>query len=544
MNKFSTSHYLNRHNSLRKLKENAHWDIIIIGGGATGLGVALDASSRGFKTLLLERDDFASGTSSRSTKLAHGGVRYLAQGNLGLVKEALKERGLLLQNAPHLVKMLPFVIPSYKWWEKFYYGIGLKVYDWMAKGLRIGKTEIINTKKVKSLFHNLNLIGLSGGVIYYDGQFDDARLALNIAQTAAENDATLLNYFEVNNLLKKEGKVSGVFAKDLETGESFEVNSKIVINATGVFADSILSLNRKNATPIIKVSQGIHLVLKREFLQSEEALMIPKTSDGRVLFAVPWKDHLLVGTTDTPMKAPSKEPKPLEEEINFILKTLQNYLVKKPTINDVLSVYAGLRPLVVPQDEEKGTKEISRDHKLITDKSKLITITGGKWTTYRKMAEDTVDEAIKVGGLKDISCITENLKIHGFSEKMVPQSDPFYIYGSDAKKIKKLSNEKPGYKEQLHPSFPHIVAEVIWFIRFEMGRTVEDVLARRFRILFLDAQAAVDMAPKIASLLKNELNKDDNWEKEQIAHFKKIAGNYFPKPFKKVKSNKKKEINI
>ncbi|MEO2128339.1 MAG: glycerol-3-phosphate dehydrogenase/oxidase [Christiangramia sp.] len=524
----SSSQYLNRESALRKLKENAKWDIIIIGGGATGLGVALDASSRGLKTLLLERSDFANGTSSRSTKLAHGGVRYLAQGNIALVKEALKERGLMLKNAPHLVHLLPFVIPSYKWWEKFYYGIGLKIYDWMAQHFRIGKTELINNKKVRSLFDNLNLKGLNGGVIYYDGQFDDARLALNIAQTSVEHDAVLLNYFEVSDLIKSDGKVVGVIAKDLENNEIFEINANVVINATGVFADSILALDHKTAKPIIKVSQGIHLVLRKEFLPSSDALMIPKTSDGRVLFAVPWKDHLLVGTTDTPMKVPTTQPKALEEEIQFILKTLKNYLVVPPTIDDVLSVFAGLRPLVVPRDTDKGTKEISRDHKLIIDKTNLITITGGKWTTYRKMAEDTVDEAIQVGNLPEIKCKTENLKIHGFTETKDIE-DHLDIYGSDATQIRNLANEDIRFQQKLHPDFPHILAEVIWFIRYEMARTIEDILARRLRILFLNAQAAIDLAPEIAEILRKELAKDSKWKDQQLADFKSIAANYLPR---------------
>lgn len=537
MSGISTSHYLDRKASLRELKKNVNWDIVIIGGGATGLGVALDASSRGYKTLLLERYDFANGTSSRSTKLAHGGVRYLAQGNLSLVKEALKERGLMLQNAPHLVHLLPFVIPSYRWWEKFYYGIGLKIYDWMAKHFRIGKTKIITTKKLKTLFKNLNFKGLNGGIIYYDGQFDDARLAIQIAQTGVAQGATLLNYFEVSDLLKTNGKVSGLVGKDTETNEIFKINSKVVINATGVFVDQILSLDHKNSKPIIKVSQGIHIILKREFLQSEEALMIPKTSDGRVLFAVPWKDHLLVGTTDTPLDAPSVHPKALEEEIQFVLKTLQSYLIKKPTMDDVLSVFAGLRPLVLPQDKGKGTKEISRDHKLIVDQSNLITITGGKWTTYRKMAEDTVDEAINTGKLKKVSCKTENLKIHGYTEN-IQKEDYLYIYGSDAEQIKKIAGEDVIFQQKLHPEFPHIVAEVIWFIRYEMARTVEDILARRLRMLFLNAQAAIETAPKVANILKKELQKEESWEKQQLKNFQEIALNFLPQKIKQPTSNK------
>ncbi len=525
--------FLDRTSSLTKLKEVPEWDIIVIGGGATGLGVALDASTRGYKTLLLERNDFANGTSSRSTKLAHGGVRYLAQGNLSLVKEALKERGLMLENAPHLVHMLRFIIPSYRWWEKFYYGFGLKIYDWMAKGFRIGKTQLVTRQKVKRTFRNLRTKNLNGGVVYYDGQFDDARLALSIAQTASENGAALLNYFQVEDIIKKEGKINGVVAHDLEADLSYSLRSKVVVNATGVFADQILKLDHRKAKPIIKVSQGIHLVLKRAFLQSDNALMIPKTSDGRVLFAGPWKDHLLVGTTDTPLANPSPQPRPLMEEIQFILNTMERYLVEKPRLDDVLSVFAGLRPLVQAGDKGKGTKELSRDHKLMTDDSNLITITGGKWTTYRKMAEDTVDEAIRVGNLAPAACVTEHLRLHGYQSEGCAQVDHLCLnYGSDGEKIRKLSLEHPKFGEKLHRDFPHVVGEVVWFIRYEMARTVEDILARRLRILFLNARIAIELGPKIAEIMAAELGKDQLWKQEQIKKFNIIARSYLPVPAK------------
>lgn len=530
MQKKIKANYLDRYSFLKKIKDPEEiWDIIVIGGGATGLGVALDSASRGFKTLLLEQADFSSGTSSRSTKLAHGGVRYLAQGNIGLVNEALFERGLMLKNAPHLVKMLPFIIPGYRWWEKYFYGIGLKIYDWMARRLRVGKTRLLSAKQVKTIMPNLRGKGLNGGVLYFDGQFDDARLAINIAQTAAEKGGFLLNYMKVTSLIKnKNNKVSGVTAEDTLSGKEFSLQARVVINATGVFVDNILEMNSPSKNPLVKASQGIHLVLDKSFLKGNHALMIPSTSDGRVLFAVPWHDHLLVGTTDTPLDSSSMEPKAMESEISFVLKNLSKYLDKKPTRKDVLSVFAGLRPLVIPS-KEKGTKEISRDHKLMTSTSNLITITGGKWTTYRRMAEDTVNEAIKVGFLKNVPCQTKELKIHG---NLRPSGKVHYldIYGSDAKQIQHLAREHPEWNVKLHRDFPIIKAQVIWAVRNEMALTVEDVLARRFRVLFLNARAAVEMAPLVAQLMADELQFDSSWQTKQVKDFLARAKDFMTHP--------------
>ncbi|MCB0460974.1 MAG: glycerol-3-phosphate dehydrogenase/oxidase [Flavobacteriaceae bacterium] len=541
MTAYSFKGILNREVSIQQLRDPKVWDMIIIGGGATGLGIALDAASRGYKTLLLEKNDFSHGTSSRSTKLAHGGVRYLAQGNISLVLEALRERGLMIQNVPHLVHMVPFVIPSYRWWEKFYYGIGLTIYDWMAYKFRFGKTKVISRQKVKNIFDNLNTNSLNGGVIYYDGQFDDSRMSINIAQTASEKGGTLLNYFNVDQFIMKDGKVDGVMATDLESGEVFSIRSKTVVNATGVFADNILKLIDEDEKPIIKVSQGVHLILDRHFLKSNHALMIPKTRDGRILFIVPWKERLLVGTTDTPLDGPSDEPKALKEEIDFILETIEDYLVKKPELNDILSVFAGLRPLVQPRKSKEGTKEISRDHKLIIDHTNLLTITGGKWTTYRKMAQDTVDHAIKIGNLNKVKCTTDTLKIHG-SAHVNPTNDHLSVYGSDAEGIRELAKKEHGLAKILHPKFPHIMAEVVWFIRYEMARTVEDILARRLRILFLDARVAIDIAPKIAAVLAVELNKEKSWEYAQTEVFSNIAQNYLATPYKKTSTIEKIKI--
>ena len=520
---------MNRDQMLGKLKKwnQNEWDVLVIGGGATGLGSALDASTRGFKTLLLEQSDFAKGTSSRSTKLVHGGVRYLAQGDVSLVLEALHERGLLRQNAPHLVKNQKFIIPNYTWWSGPFFTLGMKVYDMMSGKLGLGSSEKISKEETLKAIPNLDEKDLTGGVIYYDGQFDDSRLAINLAQSIIENDGVALNHFKVVNLLKDdEGLVCGVVAKDMESGEEHEIKSKSVINATGVFVDEILKMNDSTAKKIIKPSQGVHIILDQSFLESDAAIMIPKTSDGRVLFAVPWHKKVILGTTDTPLNEHSLEPRALDEEIDFILKTAAQYLKKDPTKKDVLSVFAGLRPLAAPQDSEgKETKEISRSHKLIVSLSGLVTITGGKWTTYRKMAEDTIDKAILIAGLEDKSCVTQNMPIHGYVKK-TDYSDHMYIYGSDRVKLMKLINETPELGEKLHENLPFLKGEVLWAVRHEMARTVEDVLARRVRALFLDARASIDMANDVAVIVAKELGYDNQWIKKQVEEYSTLAKSY------------------
>jgi glycerol-3-phosphate dehydrogenase len=501
------------------------WDLIIIGGGATGLGVAVDAASRGFKTLLLEQSDFAKGTSSRSTKLVHGGVRYLAQGNIRLVIEALRERGILLRNAPHLVRNENFIIPNYSWLNAIFYSVGLSVYDLLAGKRSFGRSRLISRNEAVHRIPNIQQNGLKAGVLYHDGQFDDARLAVSLAITAIEQGATLLNYFRVTSLQKERNKINGLTATDLETAISYNLKAKTVINATGVFVDEILVLDAPEAGPMVRPSQGVHLVFDKSFLGLHDALMIPKTKDGRVLFAIPWHDRTLIGTTDTPLDAHQLEPRAREEEIKFILDTSAVYLAKIPTRKDVLSVFAGLRPLAAPQGDSQKTKEISRSHKLMLSASGLITITGGKWTTYRKMAEDTVDLAIQSGGLAKSFCKTKTLYLHGFHDS-VEWSDPFFVYGSDAMAVKALTKENPAWKETLDPRLPYIGAEVIWATRNEMARCIEDVLARRTRALFLDARAAIDMAPAVAYLMAKELHKDGSWEKEQVLSFLQVAKSY------------------
>ena len=508
---------------------SAPWDIIIIGGGATGLGTALDAASRGYKTLLLEQSDFTKGTSSRSTKLVHGGVRYLAQGDISLVLEALHERGLMRQNAPHLVKNQAFIIPSYDWWDGPFYTVGMKVYDMMAGKLGLGPSLSLTREEVQQAIPNLKTEGLHGGVIYYDGQFDDSRLAVNIAQTCAEYGGVVVNYIQVTGLLKNDaGIVCGVNAEDQEDGTTYAIQAKSVINATGVFVDNIIQMDEPGTRPLVRPSQGVHIILDKEFLKGESAIMIPKTSDGRVLFAVPWHERVVVGTTDTPLDTPSLEPRALEEEIEFILSTAKKYLTREPQRKDILSIFAGLRPLAAPEDDSAGssTKEISRSHHLRVSLSGLVTITGGKWTTYRRMAQDTVDKAALVGGLDNVKCRTEDMPIHGWLAT-VDYNNPLYYYGSDADYMRDQVSDHPELGKKLHENLPYTPVEVIWSARYEMARTVEDILARRQRALFLDARAAIEIAPEVARILADELGKDAAWQQEQIQQFTELARGYY-----------------
>jgi glycerol-3-phosphate dehydrogenase len=503
------------------------WDVVVIGGGATGAGVAVDAASRGFSVLLLEREDFGKGTSSRSTKLVHGGVRYLEQGNISLVMEALKERGLLLQNAPHLVHDLQFVVPNYSWWEAPFYGIGLKIYDVLAGKYGFGKSKILSPEETLRDLPTLKQEGLRGGVIYHDGQFDDARLLIDLMKTAVDHGGVVVNYMPVVALSKDaEGFVSGVVAVDSETSERFEIAASVVINATGIFTDEIRRLDDAGAPSMVAPSQGIHLVLDGSFLRADKAVMVPHTSDGRVLFAIPWHEHTVIGTTDTPIDAPSYEPLPFEQEIEFVLETASEYLTRKPTREDVLSVYVGIRPLVKAAGSDSGnTSALSRDHTIHIEPSGLLTIVGGKWTTYRHMAEDTMNHAITLGRLEDRPCVTRDLHIHGYKLGVDPHGD-LWVYGSDADKIRAMRDGDAELARQMNPALPQIAAEVVWAAREEMARSIEDVLARRTRALFLNARAAVAMAPEAARLLAKELGKDDAWIRVELSRFNELAKQY------------------
>ncbi|MCI4442952.1 MAG: glycerol-3-phosphate dehydrogenase/oxidase [Lentimicrobium sp.] len=525
---------MKRLEQLAKLRQTQNWDVIIIGGGASGLGTAVDSASRGFKTILVEAVDFAKGTSSRSTKLVHGGVRYLEQGNLSLVIEALKERGLMAKNAGHLVKNQSFIIPNYNWWGGYFYTFGLTLYDLLAGRLSLGKSKYISKKETIELLPTIEQKGLRNGVIYHDGQFDDSRMAINLAQTAIANGACVLNYAKVIQLLKdKNHQVIGVTVEDQESGEKHEIKGTAVINATGVFTNSIMKMNDKVYKKYIVPSQGIHLVFDKSFLPSTNALMIPKTSDGRVLFAVPWHDKIVVGTTDTLIKSHSLEPIASEKEIEFVLETAQRFLSKKPTRADVLSVFAGLRPLAAPDGEGQSTKEVSRSHKIIVSETGLITITGGKWTTYRKIGEDIMDKAISVHNLPNSACKTEHIAIHGNQKTTSSdRENHLYIYGTDIPAILQLQENEPELKEKLHSNYEYTMAEVAWAIRHEMARTIEDVLARRVRLLFLDARAAIACSEKVGDLLAKELGYDETWKQNQIAVFKKLANGFLLKEFR------------
>jgi glycerol-3-phosphate dehydrogenase len=523
---------MRREEMLRKIRERADrgepWDIAVIGGGATGMGVAVDAAARGFQVVLVEAHDFGKGTSSRSTKLVHGGVRYLEQGNIPLVMSALKERGLLRQNAPHLVKDLAFVVPNYSWWEAPFYGIGLKLYDLLAGKYGFGPSKLLSKEETLQRLPGLEPEELRGGVVYYDGQFDDSRLLIHLAMTAADQGATVINYCPATGLLRdEEGYINGLIARDNESGEAFSISAKIVINATGVFTDEIRRMADPATEPLMVTSQGIHLVFNRSFLKGDTALMVPRTSDGRVLFVIPWHGHAVAGTTETPVDGPSLEPKPLEEEIQFILETAGRYLTRPPSRSDVLAVYVGLRPLV-KSGGSSSTSAISRDHTIHVDTSGLLTITGGKWTTYRHMAEDTVDHAITLGRLDDQSCKTKNLRIHGYQEPPAgrEEEDPLEVYGSDAAEIRALAQQNPAVAKPLHPELPYIGAEVVWAARAELARTIEDILARRTRALFLNAHAAMQMAEPVARLLAQELSRDEAWVAAQLGEFSALAKQY------------------
>ena len=545
---------------IARLREPVTYDLAVIGGGATGLGIAVDAAARGLRVVLVESHDFAKGTSSRATKLLHGGVRYLAQGNIGLVREALRERTTLLRNAPHLAQPLSFVMPSYRWWEKPYYGTGLMLYDLLAGAAGLGSTQFLSRARALQLLPTLRPDGLRGGVQYWDGQFDDARLAVALARTAALHGALVVNYCAVRQLLHTQGRVSGLVVEDTETGQQHPVQAGCVVNATGVWVDAVRQLDgdagQRPVKPMVAPSQGVHLVVDRSFLPTPHALMVPRTADGRVLFAVPWLGKVILGTTDTPRHDLAREPMPFAEEVAFILRESARYLCRPPQPADVLSVWVGLRPLVKPGGEEEGgneggtapspsgtegthrstTSRLSREHTVRLARSGLVTVTGGKWTTYRAMAEDVLTQCMQAGllqlrrggvtltlrlagapaagnshGLSDF-CGADDLSGHPDSpvsgcgdtaqnpahSHSISAPPGIHSYGADAATVLAL----PGANCQLGG---HLTEAMVRFaVRHEYARTVEDVLARRSRLLFLDARMAAALAESVASILRDE----------------------------------------
>ncbi len=499
---------------VREATKAVVWDVIAIGGGASGLGAAVEAATRGYKTLLLEAHDYAKGTSSRSTKLIHGGVRYLAQGHLHLVRESLHERGVLKRNAPHLVHDLGFLVAAYQAWRIPFYGIGLKLYDLLAGPLNLRSSRWLGHRAARREVPTLKAQHLRGGILYFDGQFDDSRLALSLLRTFEDHGGIALNAAPVTELLQADGRVAGVRFTDAETGKSHAVKGRVVINAAGIFADSLRRMDDPKAVPMLSPSQGVHIIVAQHFLPRATALMVPKTEDGRVLFAVPWHGRTLIGTTDTPVQSIDLEPRAVDAEIDFILRTAGQYLDPAPMRKDVLSVFAGLRPLIRAQPG-KDTKKLSREHTIVVSQSGLVTLAGGKWTTYRRMGQDVVDTAAEAGGLPAAPSRTEDLRLHGWAE----HSD---AYGSDRVRVDAL----PGAGIRLHTDLPYTEAEVRWAARHEQARTVEDVLARRTRALLLDAAASVAIAPRVADILAEELGRDEAWRSAQVEAFADLAKIY------------------
>jgi glycerol-3-phosphate dehydrogenase len=528
-----TSPYDRARQWARLESERSPWDIIVIGGGATGIGIAIDAATRGYRVALCEQHDFGKGTSSRSTKLVHGGVRYLQQGHIGLVRSALRERGRLRQNAPHLVHPLPTIVPLYATWEGPYYGLGMKIYDWLSGKLSLGRSKWLGKEETLSRLPTLEPRGLRGGILYWDAQFDDARLLVNMMQTAIDCGAVCVNYAPVRELVKRTGRVEGCVIEDVESNKSIRLDARVVINAAGPFSDFVRKLDNPSTEDAIATSQGIHLMLPGDFLPGETAMMVPRTRDGRVVFAIPWLGSTMVGTTDTPISGAPLEPQPQPAEIEFLLETVSPYLSRRPTELDIRAVFTGVRPLV-RRSNVQSTKQLGRDHVINVSPSDLVSIIGGKWTTYRKMAEDCVDQAATAGRLKQSPCRTANLPIHGAAEACGPGRAA--SYGSDAAAIESLFNENRPWQEPLVPGFPYHAAHVVWAVRHEMARTVEDVLARRTRLLFLDADAAANAAPRVAELMAAELNRDDTWQRDQIEQFSQLTQLYQVKSIAQVQS--------
>jgi len=514
-----------RSDVLRKLGEQAEpWDVLVIGGGSSGFGAAVEAAARGYRTLLIERFDFAKGTSSRSTKLVHGGVRYLEQLNITLVLDALRERGHMLRNAPHLVHDLSFVVPAFSYLTLPYYGFGLKVYEQLSGRLSFGASKLLSRERTLEMLPGIASDGLRGGVLYHDGQFDDARYVVALLRTFQELGGTAINYVEATGLLQQKGKTGGVQARESEGDAYFELKAKVVVNATGVFSEDVLAMDGAARGSLLAMSQGTHFVLPHSFLAGGAALMVPKTADGRVLFAIPWHGATLVGTTDEAVDHASVEPRSMDAERRFLFEHIDRYFGRKPKTEEILSVWSGLRPLV--RQGHGKTSKLSRDHTILVSKSGVVTVTGGKWTTYRRMGQDAIDHAADVAGLPNVASRTLDLKLHGWTDQSASVAESERVYGTDLPMIQQLSVADSSLDALLHPRLPYRLREVLWAARYEMARTVEDVLARRTRALFLDARAAIEAAPGVADVLARELGRSEAWRERDLQGFLTVAQGY------------------
>jgi glycerol-3-phosphate dehydrogenase len=526
---------MGRQTNLQQLKAGGTFDLIIIGGGATGCGVALDAATRGLKVALIEKNDFSEGTSSRSTKLVHGGVRYLEMAvkkldrvQYNLVRDGLRERGLLLKNAAHLSNRLALVTPLYKWLDVPYVFAGLKLYDMLAGKQNIGHSRLLSRKEALRRFPALKAEGLKAGVLYYDGQFHDARMALSLALTAEKHGAVIANHVAVSGLYKKDGRIAGAELTDSLTGEVWQLHARGVINAAGPFVDRIRLMDDPATPGILAASTGIHIVLDKRFAPPDTGLMIPETEDGRVLFVLPWEDHALVGTTDEPAEI-SEHPRPMESEIDYLLRHVSRYFNLQVTRPDVKAVWSGLRPLV-SDPGSADTAQLARDHVIEVSNSGLLTIAGGKWTTYRKMALDTVDHALRQFSLSasEPTCQTEQLPILGSAgydakgdlaliRKFGFEDDvAAYLnrtYGDQAEQVAKLA--ETGYHARLVNNHPVLEAEVLYAARYEFAERVIDVLARRTPLALLDTAAAKQAAPRVLEIMAEELGWNQQRREEE-----------------------------
>ena len=500
------------------------WDVIVVGGGCTGLATALDASARGYRTLLVERGDFTGGTSSRSTKLIHGGVRYLRKGQVGLVYRALHERYRLRANAPHLVASLPLIVPAYRWGERSWYGAGLKLYDALAGRRNLGPSRLLGRGECRNHLSTLRTDGLRGGVLFHDGQFDDARLGWTLVRTAATLGCVALNYAEAVGLVEARGRVKGVQVRDLVGGDEWVARGAVVVNAAGPFADRLRGMDEAHLAASVVLSRGVHIVVSSAFLPGRAALLVPSTDDGRVLFAIPWHGHVLIGTTDVPVPEPSYEPAPTAAEVDYLIDHAGRYLTRTIARADILSVWAGLRGLVA-SGSGGDTAALSRGHSVSVSRRGLVTVTGGKWTTCRRVAQDAVSMAADVGGLSRTHSVTATLPLHGYSTRRAVRY-PWSVYGADADAIRKMEAADDGLAALMHPGLPYRLSQAAWAARCEMAVRLDDVLARRTRALFLNARAASAAARAVGEVMAQQLGHGADWVEEQVASFRDLAKGY------------------